>query len=258
MDRFARRSFEGIEIARLDCSGHSFAPHFHDEFVVSLNLKGDERIKLDGKALEADEGAVTLYNPSQVQSSHCLASRWQIASMYVDPGFIVKAFVLSANTVFDRSVLLHRGAARRMAAAIDKALDAEVCNSEALEGLVQTLDEFLELAGSQSARMSHHVPDALRRVADRLSEAAPAPSLAELSVEADLTAVQLVRAFKRVFGLPPFAWALARRLNETRKRLERGEAIAHVAADLGFADQAHLTRRFRAAYGAPPGMWRRG
>jgi AraC family chemosensory pili system transcriptional regulator ChpD len=258
MDRFARRRFEGIEIARLDCSGQSFAPHFHDEFVVSLNLKGFERIKLDGKALEADEGAVTLYNPSQVQSSHCLADNWQIASMYVDPKFLVEAFDLPANTVFDRSVLVHSGAARRMAAAIEKALDADVCNAEALEGLVQTLDAFLELAGSQSGRISRHVPDTLRRVADRLSEAAPAPSLGELSAEAGLTTVQLVRAFKRAFGLPPFAWALARRLNETRKRLARGEAIAHVAADLGFADQAHLTRRFRAAYGAPPGMWRRG
>jgi AraC-like DNA-binding protein len=38
--------------------------------------------------------------------------------------------------------------------------------------------------------------------------------------------------------------------------LTQGEPPASVAPSLGFADQAHLTRRFKAAYGMTPGRYR--
>lgn len=258
MKFFARRCFTGIEVARLDCGGHSFASHFHDEFVLGINLRGHERIRLDRKALEAGEREITLYNPAQVQSSQSISGEWQFLSLYVDPAFLSDAFDLSPETVFDRPILTHNGAAFRMESAIAHALDTNVSETEALERLVQTLDDLLVLAGSRRPGVSQHVPPALRRVADRLTDLTPMPTLAEMSAEVDLTPVQLVRAFTRTYGLPPFAWASNRRLNVARVRVERGENIAYVAVDLGFADQAHLTRRFRAQYGVPPGRWRKG
>lgn len=258
MELFARRHFPGIEVARLDCGGHSFAPHFHDEFVLSINLHGHERIRLDRKAFEAGEREITLYNPAQVQSSHAISDEWQILSLYVDPTFLADSFDLSPETVFDRPVLTHNGAAFRMETAIAQALNTDISEAEALERLVQTLDDLLVLAGPRQPSVSRHVPLALRRVADRLTDLTATPTLTELSAEVGLTPVQLVRAFARTYGLPPFAWASNWRLNVARIRIERGENIAHVAVDLGFADQAHLTRRFRAQYGVPPGRWRKG
>ena len=73
-----------------------------------------------------------------------------------------------------------------------------------------------------------------------------------------MTPVQLVRAFARVYRMPPLAWAWNRRVVLARERIARGERIAAVAADLGFADQSHLTRRFRACFGVPPSLWRKG
>lgn len=250
--------FNGVEVACFDYGGQSFTPHFHDEFVLSVNVVGHERIKLDRKALEAAEGEITLYNPAQVQSSHAVSEEWQFLSLYVDPVVLLDLFDLSPETVFDKAVLAHSGAASGMKAAIVNALDAQVSEPEALERLVMVLDELLLLAGSRQATLSRHVPDRLKRVVERLADLAPLPDLAELSVEAGLTPVQLVRAFTRSYGLPPITWAWNLRVSEARVRLSRGEGIAHVAADLGFADQAHLTRRFRAMYGVTPGRWRRG
>jgi AraC-like DNA-binding protein len=34
-----------------------------------------------------------------------------------------------------------------------------------------------------------------------------------------------------------------------------GESIAEVAAATGFADQSHLTRHFKKAFGIAPGAW---
>lgn len=56
----------------------------------------------------------------------------------------------------------------------------------------------------------------------------------------------------------PLAWRWNHRVVEARKRIAQGENIAAVALDLGFADQSHLTRRFRAVVGVPPGQWRDG
>nr|WP_247385558.1 MULTISPECIES: helix-turn-helix domain-containing protein [unclassified Bradyrhizobium] len=43
------------------------------------------------------------------------------------------------------------------------------------------------------------------------------------------------------------------RLNDARELLRRGESIAGVAAETGFADQSHLGRFFRRAFGITPG-----
>ncbi len=258
MTRFARRQFDGLEVASLDCAGRAFAPHFHDEFVLGVNIRGAERIRLDGKGFEAAERDITLYNPAQIQSSSALGREWRFLSLYVDPALLRDAFDLSPDTVFERSVLTHEGAASRMVAALRFALDPDATIEEGTERLIQTLDELLSHAGSRCARGGRGVPASVRRVAERLCDEVPPPTLQALADEAGLSRVQLVRAFTRAYGLPPFAWTSNHKVNEARLRLGKGDAPARIAADLGFADQAHLTRRFRATYGVPPGRWRAG
>lgn len=258
MISFARRQFPGFEVASLDCAGWAFVPHFHDEFVLSVNVRGAERIRLDRKGYEAAEWDITLYNPAEVQSLSALGPEWRFLSLYVDPVVLVEAFDLSPDTVFERPVLSHDGAAERMAEAVRFALAFDATPGEATERLLQTLDELLVCAGSRCFVVGSGIPASVRHVAERLRDEARSPTLKELADEAGLTPVQLVRAFTRAYGLPPFAWSSNMRVNEARRRLETGEAIASIAVDLGFSDQAHLTRRFRATYGVPPGRWRTG
>jgi AraC-like DNA-binding protein len=66
------------------------------------------------------------------------------------------------------------------------------------------------------------------------------------------------RMFARRAGMPPHAFRLMSRLNQARTLLRAGEAIACVAAETGFADQSHLGRRFRQAFGTTPGRYRAG
>ena len=68
-----------------------------------------------------------------------------------------------------------------------------------------------------------------------------------------------VRALQRLFrghvGASP-KWVIRRnRLQEVALRIERGggPSLAALAADLGYTDQAHLTRDFKAAVGKTPG-----
>ena len=69
------------------------------------------------------------------------------------------------------------------------------------------------------------------------------------------TPTRLARAFRDTLGIPPHRYVLGRRLDAARGRLLDGQPIADVAAEVGFVDQAHLTRRFRALLGTTPGRF---
>jgi len=69
----------------------------------------------------------------------------------------------------------------------------------------------------------------------------------------------LQRLFAEYVGVSP-KWVLRRaRLHEAAQRADSGTVDwATLAADLGYADQAHLSRDFTAVVGVPPSRYRRG
>ena len=84
----------------------------------------------------------------------------------------------------------------------------------------------------------------------RLGDDTGLDSLARLS---GLSRYEFIRQFKAATGLPPHRYLLRLRLEEARRRIGQGSGIAEVAYDLGFADQSHLTRHFRALFKTTPG-----
>jgi AraC-like DNA-binding protein/mannose-6-phosphate isomerase-like protein (cupin superfamily) len=66
------------------------------------------------------------------------------------------------------------------------------------------------------------------------------------------------RTFVKRYGLPPHAYWVMHRLNRARDRLRAGQHVADVAFETGFADQSHLGRWFKRAFGITPALYRRG
>ncbi|MEO5873514.1 MAG: helix-turn-helix domain-containing protein, partial [Streptosporangiaceae bacterium] len=67
------------------------------------------------------------------------------------------------------------------------------------------------------------------------------------------------RLFAEYVGVSP-KWVLRRaRLQKAATRADRGDTIdwAALAAELGYADQAHLVRDFTATVGLPPARYTR-
>jgi AraC-like DNA-binding protein len=60
------------------------------------------------------------------------------------------------------------------------------------------------------------------------------------------------RAFTTIFGIPPHTYIIGRRLDAARDRILSGSALSAVATEVGFFDQAHMTRRFRRFLGTTP------
>ena len=257
--RFRRRAFNGIEVALLDCTNHVFERHVHDEFVIGANVVGDETISLDRRSFEASVDDVTLYNPGQVQASTGHGYPWAFYTLYLSPAVMASLCGGDDDLVFDVHVLDAAPVAARLRAACAVALAPETAPEAAEERIALALAELVRHA-STTPSAADPVGDArLGRVAAQLVDQLDAPpTLGDLAATHGFTRVQLVRAFTRTYGLPPFGWVNQQRLGLARARLARGDKPARIAADLGFADQAHLTRRFKAAFGVPPSRWARG
>ncbi len=72
-----------------------------------------------------------------------------------------------------------------------------------------------------------------------------------------VTAFQLIRVFRRVTGLSPYAYLIILRVNEARRMLDAGAAVSDVVYGCCFSDQSHLTRVFKRTLGMPPGLYLR-
>jgi AraC-like DNA-binding protein len=80
-------------------------------------------------------------------------------------------------------------------------------------------------------------------------------TLAEMASVAGMGASHLVRSFSRDVGLPPKSYHTQARLALARRLLAEDRPVTWVAYECGFADQSHLSRRFKAAYGLTPGSF---
>ena len=85
---------------------------------------------------------------------------------------------------------------------------------------------------------------------------AEAVSLEQLAALVQRHPRQLIEAFLRAYGVPPHTYLLQRRVREAKRRLLQGQALADVALDLGFYDQAHFNGVFRRFTGVTPGRFR--
>ncbi|MEP7028110.1 MAG: AraC family transcriptional regulator [Candidatus Eisenbacteria bacterium] len=96
-------------------------------------------------------------------------------------------------------------------------------------------------------------------VRDRL-DAGPADpvTLADLSAQAGVHPVSIVRAFRRHTGLTPGAYVRRLRVDAAAHTLAGTDTpIAEIALASGFSSQAHFTRVFGRQFGFPPGAYRR-
>ncbi|EYT55567.1 MULTISPECIES: helix-turn-helix domain-containing protein [Kocuria] len=92
------------------------------------------------------------------------------------------------------------------------------------------------------------------RMVDLLEAGTVARSPAGLARQLHVSERSLQRLAARFVGMPPQLLLRRRRLQEAAERMRADPAadLGALAAELGFADQSHLTREFRSVLGATP------
>ena len=123
----------------------------------------------------------------------------------------------------------------------------------AVEGWMLELLAAL-LRTRQEAGRPRWLRDAHDLVTERYAEGL---RLAEIAGTVGVEPARLARAFRREYREPIAAYVRRRRVAAAARMLESGdEPISRIAADVGFADQSHLTRAFVRSMGTTPGRYR--
>lgn len=83
-------------------------------------------------------------------------------------------------------------------------------------------------------------------------------TVAEMAATVGLSESWFANVFRQTTGKTPLQWQLGKRIDLAKKLLVESDlTVAGIAAQLGFSDQAHLTKVFRQIAGDTPAAWRR-
>ncbi|MCG9516546.1 AraC family transcriptional regulator [Acinetobacter pittii] len=77
-------------------------------------------------------------------------------------------------------------------------------------------------------------------------------SLEVLAEQVGLSRYAIIRLFKANVGLTPHAFQINLKINQARAQLKQGISLAELAINLGFSDQSHFHKAFKAHTGITP------
>ncbi|MGL4317804.1 MAG: helix-turn-helix domain-containing protein, partial [Pseudomonas sp.] len=241
----------GLEVCSTQANGQQFDKHSHDEFVIGANLLGEERIWLDGRTFSAAAGAITTYNPGEIQGGGAPEGQpWRYVSLYV-PAPVLAASLGLEQLQFTTPLQQQPGLAMALAQAVEQCLSDDVLLRErGEEGVTLLLGEIARCAVVRLPGSADIGRGPVARLQELLAASLEQSlSLEQMAASVGLSKFHLLRAFKQRTGLSPRQWAMQLRTRRAQGLLRTGMAAGEVAHALGFADQSHLNRHFRAAYG---------
>ena len=244
-----RQSWPFVEGRYAADSVACYRPHTHPTLSVGVVDAGESRLSLGQETIRLRAGDIVVINAHDVHACNPLPDqRWAYRMLYFDP--------LWAGVSEPRrwtTPLRHHRARRHFD---DMMRLVESSSSDAAEKtLHHSLTRLLDLA-TRSPQTKPPASDALLRVrAHLVSQCHADLPLRDLAKAARLSPYQLVRHFKSQFGLTPHAFQLDQRIGRARELLKRGLRAADVALELGFVDQSHFMRAFKARVAATPGKY---
>lgn len=242
-----------------------YGRHAHRTFSIGA-VTGGRSTYSNGNTLEqVHAGAVVIINPEVVHACNPVDDEaWAYRMFYLDADWLAQlqhaqGFGTQAGFVPFEQTLTWRA---DLFAGLNALYDVLVNPHEDVLRKESAVTQYFA-ALQQALNPAPHA-SAPREQNQRLARAAEfiegnytrTLKLEEICAAAQLSPSYLIRAFREQYGMTPHAYVVNRRIEFCRAQLRRGHAIADVAAEAGFADQAHLQRAFRQFVAATPGQYR--
>jgi len=256
--------FGGVDLLRADASTHRYARHSHEGYALGVVEAGAHAFAARGAVWTAIPGRIVIVNPDDAHDGGPAArdGLYSYRMIYVD-GAVLAASLEDATgrrvaTPFFRHAVVEDAALAERLLRLHRALEHPEARLEREALLITALVELARRHGGAAPRGGPrgHSPRAVALALDYLAaNFAEDLSLAELAALAGVDRFHLLRAFRRCLGLPPHLYQTQLRLRHAKRLMLAGEPTAMAAAAAGFADQSHLIRKFKAAYGVTPGQY---
>jgi AraC-like DNA-binding protein len=244
---------------------HMYPWHSHEEISLGLVLEGAIDLRTRSRQGIAKAGSFTLINPEEAHyGTPVNGGGWRCRTIHINPQMV-------QNTAAD----LRRYSPASSIAFIGPTFDDPNAASELLElhrrseveasalerqSWLVTLIARLLLRHSEApvaVPVREREPRAVELARDYLVEnLGNKVTLDELAATSGVPPFRLLRAFQQSVGLTPHAYQTQARIRAVCRMLRSQQQLADIAVTTGFADQAHLTRTFKAIMGMTPGQYR--
>ena len=256
---------DGVELLRARFVTQTFSRHAHEGFAVGVIESGALGFHYRGENVVAAASAINLAIPDQPHTGHAAVETGCCYRMfYLDARLLEQAAQEMSGKPcgrpFFRTGVLHDPL---LATAIR---DTHIALERGEDPLLENQSRLLDVLVQLIRRHAHPAPEiyglgperrSVMRIRDYLeAHYADNPSIQDLAGTASLSPYHLIRVFQQATGLPPHAYLNQVRVRHARDLLAQGRSIAEAAYATGFADQSHLTRRFKHILGVTPGQYR--
>jgi AraC-like DNA-binding protein len=249
-----RTSYFGVTEATYP-SHFILAPHGHEAATLTFVLRGQLEEELRGRREQFGPRGLLLKPGGMVHSNRFGEGGARLLLVEVLPALHQASPSISKalSRVNHRSDPRVTGVMLRVRRELRQRDDfAGVC----AEGLIL---ELLTLLARGTAPLGGRPERYLHQVRERLDAEFCRPlRIAQLAAAEGVSPIRLSRQFRTWFGCGIGEYLRRVRLDWVADRLLRTDTpITSLAAEAGFADQSHLTRDFRTAFGITPGAYRR-
>lgn len=254
---FARPVYlDGVELVSVTYHARDFPMHTHDCFVVGTVMGGAERLDARGASHVIATGHVLHLHPYEPHANQSLGSaplRYRV--FYLSEAAIMPLLGEGECLSFDSPTVADTRLGGRLATLHRYLSDASTRRLEQESALAAVATALASPMRSERYRVSDNA--AVKRTRDFIEDhLAQDFGLATLAEIAGLSVFRFAHVFKENTGLSPIAFRNQCRVDAARRLLLTPQPIADIAAELGFADQSHLTRHFQRIVGISPNRYR--
>lgn len=256
-DWIHRTSHGGIERIEAYFHAHAYDMHRHDTYAIGCTLSGVQSFHYRRSFVHSRPGRTIVIHPDEPHDGEAGTDRgFRYRMIYVAPALVQQVLGGRPLPFIDGGMSddprLH-AAVGTLLLQLDGGGDSFE-QDDALFDLAMALDAA---CGAKRARRTGDYRAA--QLARTCLHDAPdcAMSLDDLARVAGQDRWNLCRDFRHFFGTSPYRYLTMRRLERVRALIVRQVPLADAAASAGFADQSHMTRHFKQAYGLPPARWLR-
>jgi AraC-like DNA-binding protein len=249
-------STEGVERLEAHFHGQAFSPHRHDTYAIGLTLSGVQTFHFRSERWHCLPGQCHILHPDEIHDGGAGDDEgFSYRIIYLDPSLVRQALARGSLPFVESPVVDAARLPNGFAAEVWD-IDGDIDDVARIE-LVVTMAKLLVEASSDTPKKSSPLAlDRLSRVRDLIA-ASPSQrhSMDELERLSDLDRWTLARQFREAFGTSPSRFRTMRQLDQVRRLLKHGTPLVEAAIEAGFADQSHMSRQFKLAYGLTPARW---
>lgn len=264
--RFAALS-DGVTLMQANFTDHAIERHSHDCFSIGITTYGVQSFRCRGQRYNSQSGDFVLFNPDEDHDgSRGTDAGFRYTIWYVPADFVTSCLAVEGGSAGIPYFARPHVSNRNMAATFGRlsaSLGAVPSETMTVESSMRTfLGALLCRYGERPGSIGRQPRDAgtasLARVKEYIQVYYQRDiTVADLASIAGLSRAHLTRAFTAAYRTPPHVYLNAVRLARAKTLIRAGMPLADVAAACGYADQSHLTRRFKGSWGITPADWRK-